>query len=172
MEFIYQDGISHSFFTAVTDLIEMKIGAEEVETIKDNRFILALSESPGTVISNFCFPQSDNQVPNHLIIVDKVIFRYCQFDINEQAATILHEIGHVLNNTIDSTQKEFFADYYVKRFGFGRFLASSLEKYLNANLPYLTSEQRQEITTRIDLIRDPNQEALIGTVKELRYPNA
>ncbi len=68
----------------------------------------------------------------HLIMIDTVFLLQKQFTLDEICAIILHEIGHIANHPIEQNPVpvtwEYYADDFVRMFGFGDALKSSLKK--------------------------------------------
>lgn len=167
LDFIFKDRITPLYLKAYTDYIALMLNEIEIAKIKENNITILLSISPGNVISNFAFPPNAIPTFGHIVIIEKNIFEFCGFSLEEKCAMILHEFGHILNNPTDQNQREFYADYYAKRLGFGNHLAKSLEKFNAKNLPYIGNETKQEIQLRIAELKKMEQEPLLGSKKEL-----
>jgi hypothetical protein len=168
MDFLYKDGVTKNYFKKYTDLIAIKIKKDELEKIELNNITLLFSLSPGTAITNFFFPVNDKPMAGHVVVIDKHIIDYCEFNTEEVAAAILHELGHILNNPTNQKEREFYADYYAKRWGFGKHLANSLNKFLKKELPFIDEATKKEIEQRIAALNDNNQTPLNGNFKQLR----
>jgi hypothetical protein len=167
LDFLYKDRVTSSYFKKYTDLIANRLRNDFIDQIKPYNITILLSFSPGAVISNFIFPINQKPTTGHIIIIDKHIIDYCGFNVEESAAAILHEFGHIFNNPVNQKEKEFYADYFAKKLGFGPSLASSLIKFLEKELPFITKENEEEIKQRIEALNNKNQSPLIGSSKNL-----
>jgi len=167
LDFLFKDGITKSYFKKFTDLLATKLKDDTIEEIRSNNITLLHSLSPGTVISNFMFPINEKATRGHLVVIDNNVMKHCEFNSEESAAAILHEFGHVFNHIDDPSQKEFYADYYAKRLGFGKFLSSSLSKFLNKEIPFIDDKAKEEIGQRIAALNDTAQVELVGKLKTL-----
>ena len=105
LDFLYKDAITKSYFKKYTDLLAQKLKNNIIEEIKSNNITLLISLSPGTVITNFVFPISQKVVTGHIVVIDKHIIEYCNFNLEESAGAILHEFGHIFNNPVDQNEK-------------------------------------------------------------------
>jgi hypothetical protein len=167
MNFLFKDGITSAYLKHYTDYIATKISKEELNKFKANNITLLLAVSPGNVISNFAFSPNNAPTFGHIVIVEKNILEFCNYSFEEKSALILHEFGHIFNNSVAISDTEFYADYYAKSLGFGTQLASALQKFLAQDFSFINDDSRNEIRLRINQLNNVNQIALTGALKQL-----
>ena len=193
IEFLLLDEIAESYLKEALCILNEKLDNSAKDALKENKVFLNVCLSPANTIHNFRVPDLKANSKIHLVTIDFTVIKYCKFDTNEIAATILHEFGHIFNhynkqskskiyeqlkkglvpdfkqiehekNEINK-KKEFYADYYPKKFGLGKSMKSSLKKYLESNLPFALEKER-EINERIEKLN--TNEIFNGTTKQLR----
>lgn len=167
LDFLFKDEITRTYLARYTNYLALRLEEETIENFKANNITILMNISPGNVISNFAFPFTERKF-GHIIIIEKNILEYCEFNLEEGSSMILHEFGHIFNNPENQIEKEFYADYYAKSLGFGNTLASGLRKFLRKELPFISEETNEEIRNRIIELENPEQEPLIGNLKTLR----
>jgi hypothetical protein len=82
----------------------------------------------------------------------------------ELDAVIAHELGHIVNDPNSNienydTQKEYYADYFVKSIGLKLPLIGSIQKYLSQE----NAENRALFNQRIDCLN--GDEIFVGAIK-------
>lgn len=171
LDVLFCDGASQSYYQGCTNLLVEKLPTSTLQSIRNTNIALLMSLSPGNVLSNFIFPANQTPQPAHIIIMDQNLIKYCGFSVQEIAALLLHELGHIFNHVEDNAQKEFYADYFAKKNGFGVYLSSALKKLQSKALDFIPSEFRIEVGDRINALDDYAQQPLIGITRNLNQPN-
>jgi predicted Zn-dependent protease with MMP-like domain len=171
LDVLFCDGASQSYYQGCTNLLAEKLPTSTLQSIRNNNITLLMSLSPGNVLSNFIFPANQTPQPAHIIIMDQNLIKYCGFNVQEIAALLLHELGHIFNYVEDNAQKEFYADYFAKKNGFGVNLSSALRKLQSKALDFIPSEFRKEVGDRINALDDYAQKPLLGITRNLNQPN-
>jgi hypothetical protein len=128
--------------------------------------LITIMRSPAS-----CLRLPNNPSIRHIIIIDPVPLERNQFTREEQIATILHEIGHVVNpppnnpppNTMANyvtslagdNPDEFHADDYALQCNYGAHLSSALRKIVSStDQADISDNDRQAINRRINRLND------------------
>lgn len=167
LDFLFKDEISKKYLCEYTQYLEHILSNDVVDKFRTNNITLLVNIAPCSVIHNFCFPFTEPKM-GHIIIIEKNTLKHCDFRPQEVSSMILHEFGHIFNVPDDESQKEFYADYYVKSLNLGSYLASALTKLLQKNFSNIDTQTIDEINNRISALKNNQQEPLVGMLKTLR----
>lgn len=157
----YQEIELVNWFQYLAESLHEKGTLDYIRKIRSKRIIIAKIHSP-TFIFNNTHILLNRQY--HLLLIDSMLFAKL-FTIEEIAALLLHELGHVFNIPNEKSEEEieeFYADDYVRDKGFGKQLESTLEKYI----AYKGDFNIEELTIRLNRLKN-NAELLKGREWEI-----
>jgi hypothetical protein len=166
LEFMYCDDRTKIDIDRILILICGKLNDSEISRIRKNRILIITSRVLSSTLSNIFFTDTKRY---HLVSIDNELCKYFNFSVDEIAAILMHEFGHILNEPSKENIKliEEYADAYACSNGFRNSLKNSLEKYLDKAF-YLNDEQKNKINDRIEFINKNQHHTLIGHEKILR----
>jgi len=131
---INNDTIDNTILSDLILFLEEKLDVQDESIknmIKANNIHLLLATGPGCVTKVL----SDTEVPiKKLVIIDKTLtYGLLKFNVAEVAAEVLHEVGHILNKEPlgKMNEKEFYADDFARKCGFGCQLVNGFKKYID-----------------------------------------
>ncbi len=111
---------------------------------------------------------SKKDLPIHVILIDLTFLKEKGYSKGEICAIILHELGHILNYPIEDKSnidiEEFYADDFVRNFGFEEELVSGYKKLDLFNLK-IYEHSNPIIVKKIQRIYE-NSEIKVGRIRD------